>query len=195
MGRALIAGIVGGIIVFFWGFLSHVVLKIASAGLEPLPHEATVVEALRLSVKEPGMYFFPGMDASRTPTPEEEQAYAAKYKAGPSGLLIYQPPSANPHEAEGPMSPRQLAIEAISGILAGILVAATLFGVAGGYFARVLVTTCFGLFGWLAISVSYWNWYRFDPQFTLSEGIDQTVGWFLAGLVMAAIVKPKIARR
>jgi hypothetical protein len=61
--------------------------------------------------------------------------------------------------------------------------------VAGSYLARVLAATCFGLFAWLAISISYWNWYRFDPKFTLSEGIEQTVGWFLAGLVMAAIVK------
>jgi hypothetical protein len=189
MGRALIAGIVGGIVVFVWGFISHVVLHIGGAGLQALPNEATVVEALRLSVKEPGMYLFPGADMSRRLTPEEEQAWEAKYKAGPSGLLIYRPPSANPDEAEGMMTPKQLVIEAVSGILAGILVASVLFGVAGSYLARVLATTCFGLFGWLAISISYWNWYRFDPKFTLSEGIEQTVGWFLAGLVMAAIVK------
>jgi hypothetical protein len=193
MSRALIAGIVGGIVVFLWGFVFHVVLHAGGAGLQALPNEATVVEALRLSVKEPGMYFFPGRDMSLTLTPEEEQAWEAKYKAGPSGLLIYRPPSASPAEAEGPMPPRKLVVEAVSGILAGILVASVLFGVAGSYLARVLATTCFGLFGWLAISISYWNWYDFDPKFTLAEGIEQTVGWFLAGLVMAAIVRRRAA--
>ena len=54
---------------------------------------------------------------------------------------------------------------------------------------RVLVVTLMGLFGWVSISVSHWNWYGFPGSFAIAEGIDQVVGAFLAGLVLAAIVK------
>ena len=46
-----------------------------------------------------------------------------------------------------------------------------------------------GLFAWLSISVSYWNWYQFSNEFTRAEAIDQIGGWLVGGLALAAIVK------
>jgi hypothetical protein len=45
----------------------------------------------------------------------------------------------------------------------------------------------------LSIGVSYWNWYGFPLDFTAGEAIMEIVGWFLAGLVLAAIVRPRAA--
>lgn len=42
-----------------------------------------------------------------------------------------------------------------------------------------------GLFAWISISLSYWNWYAFPADFVVAEGIDQVAGWFLAGLAVA----------
>jgi hypothetical protein len=47
-----------------------------------------------------------------------------------------------------------------------------------------------GLFGFLSILVSYWNWYGFPTDFTIGAVLDEVIGWFLAGLVLAAIVRP-----
>ncbi len=55
---------------------------------------------------------------------------------------------------------------------------------------RVLFVTLLGIFGFATVSVPYWNWYGFPTDFTLAEAIDHVVGWFLAGLVLAAIVRP-----
>ena len=37
---------------------------------------------------------------------------------------------------------------------------------------------------------SYWNWYGFPTEFEIAEAVDQVVGWFLGGLVLAALVRP-----
>jgi hypothetical protein len=61
MKRILLAAVVGGIVLFVWGGLSHTVLLIGT-GFSPLPDEDTVVKTLSSSVKEKGLYFFPGKD-------------------------------------------------------------------------------------------------------------------------------------
>jgi hypothetical protein len=40
------------------------------------------------------------------------------------------------------------------------------------------------------ISVPYWNWYGFPLDFTGAQALEKIIGWFLAGLVLAAIVWP-----
>ena len=40
------------------------------------------------------------------------------------------------------------------------------------------------------ILVPFWNWYGFPPEFTLGQTIEHVVGWFLAGIALAAIVCP-----
>ena len=53
----------------------------------------------------------------------------------------------------------------------------------------MLFVTLLGVFGFLTISVPYWNWYGFPADFTAAEAIDQSVGWLLAGLVLAGIIR------
>ena len=65
-------------------------LPFGTMGLGTLPNEETVLEVLRTSVPEPGLYFFPGMDPLDT-SQEAQEAYAAKYGSGPAGLLVYRP--------------------------------------------------------------------------------------------------------
>ena len=48
-----------------------------------------------------------------------------------------------------------------------------------------------GVFEWLDINVSYWNWYKFPTAFTVASLVEQLIGWTLAGLVMALILRPR----
>ena len=41
---------------------------------------------------------------------------------------------------------------------------------------------------------SYWIWYGFTNEYTLAQGLNHVVAWLLAGIVIAAIVKPKDER-
>ena len=63
--------------------------------------------------------------------------------------------------------------------------------ISAGYLYKVLAVTCFGLVGWLSISVSYWNWFKFPADFTGAAAIEQVVSWLLAGILIAAIVRPR----
>jgi hypothetical protein len=184
MGRILLAGIVGGIVVFVWGALSHMVLPVGEMGIRVLPDEEAVVSTLRTTIREPGLYLYPGMDMTREPTEAEQKAWEARYKAGPRGMLVYQP------GGDQPLSPRQFGTELLADIVAALIAAWLLSRAVEPYLRRVVFVTFLGFFAWLVTSVSYWNWYGFPTEFVLAEAVDSIVSWLLAGLVLAKIVKP-----
>lgn len=185
--RVIVAGIVGGIVMFLWGFAAHMLLDIGESGIKTLPdaREAPVVAAMKENINEPGLYFMPGMDMSRKPTDEEWAAWTAKYEAGPTVFFVYGP------SGETPMSPRQLGIEFASNVLAALVGAFMLSWTVPSFGKRVALATLIGLAAWLSIDVSYWDWYRFPAGFVNGELIEQVAGWFLTGLVMALVLKPK----
>lgn len=187
MGRVLLGGFVGGMVIFMWGAVAHMALPIGEMGLRQLPEETALIEPMRSTITESGLYFFPGMDRSHTPSESELAAWEAKIKEGPSGLLLVHPRGG---EA---MSPRQLGTEFATDVVAALLAGFLLTYVRAGYAGRVAFVMLLGVFGFVTISVPYWNWYGFPFDFTAAEGIDQLVGWTLAGLVLAAIVRPASA--
>ncbi len=117
-------------------------------------------------------------------TKEQQDAWTARYRAGPAGLLLYQPSGGEP------MTPRQLIIEFLSTVLCGLIAAFILASTVGSTGCRALMVASVGLFAWLAISVSQWDWYAFPAAFIALDAIDQVIGWLLAGLVMARMIKP-----
>ena len=185
MSRVALGGLLAGILVFSWGAFAHMVLPLGKMGVHLIPNEEPVIGAMRDTIREPGFYFFPGMDMSRQASESEEQAWQAKVKQGPVGVIIVRPSGG---EA---MSPRQLGTELATNVVSALLAAFLLTFVRSGYWGRVLFVTLLGVFGFLTISVPYWNWYGFPVDFTAAEAIDQIAGWFLAGLVLAAIVRSR----
>jgi hypothetical protein len=183
MKRILIAGLVGGLVMFAWGAFSHMALPLGEMGIRSLPGEDTVIPAMKAAIHEPGFYLFPGMDMSTTPTPEQERAWEAKVLAGPTGVLVYNP------GGQQHLSLKNLLTELGSNIVAALLAAFLLSLIGGPTGKRALSMAVIGLVGWLSISISQWNWYQFPGALTAAEGIDQVVSWFLTGLAMAAIVK------
>jgi len=187
MGRRLLAAIAGGIVVFIWSAVSHMALGLGSAGIRTLPNEERMAQAIRGVVTEPGLYFFPGMDPSRKMTPEEERAWTERYRRGPSGLMIVQP------GGRDPMEPTQFVVELLADILAAGVAAFILAGLGGPLLARAGAVGLLGLFEWADLSVSYWNWYKFPTLYTGAALVEQVVGWTLAGLVMALMLRPRPA--
>ena len=78
MGKILIGGVVGGIVIFFWGFVSHMLLPARRDGDATLPQEEGVAAAMKDEVPEPGLYFVPGRDMSKIAIAEEMQAHMDK---------------------------------------------------------------------------------------------------------------------
>jgi hypothetical protein len=184
MGKVLLGGIVGGIIIFVWGAIAHMALPLGEAGMVQLPNEDKLAATLKEAIREPGLYIFPYMDRSKMGSEAEQNALHEKIKQGPTGLLVIQP-----NGDEG-ISPKRLLIELGSNIASALLAAIVLTQVRSGYLGRVLVVTLMGLFAFASINISYWNWYHFPAEFTIAAAIEETVGGLLAGLAMAAIARP-----
>lgn len=188
MVRIVLAAIVGGFLMFVWGAVAHMALPFEREAMQPIPNEAAVLSTLHSNLATPGMYFFPWVDMSGKVTPEQQKLWSQQLASGPSGLLIYKPSGG---EA---MSPRQLVSEFVSNVLAALFGALVLVQLAGGYGRRALSMAAIGLAAWLSISVSQWTWYGFSTPFLIGDLVDQFGGWLLAGLAMAAILKPRRTR-
>ena len=188
MVRIVFAAILGGLLMFVWGALSHVVLPFEREAFKQVPNEDVVLKTLASELPSAGMYAFPWMDISGKATPEQQKAWQQQIAAGPSGLLVFKP---NGGEA---MSPRQLVSEFVSNVLAAFFGALLLVQLPGGFGRRVLSMTAIGIAAWLSISVSQWTWYGFSSAFVLGDLVDQVGGWLLAGIGMAALLKPRRVR-
>jgi hypothetical protein len=58
------------------------------------------------------------------------------------------------------------------------------------YLPRVGVVALLGVFAALVTHLAYWNWMTFPLDHTIAMAIDVVIGWIVAGLVIAAIVRP-----
>lgn len=182
--RVIIAAVVGGALLFLWGFVAHMVLPFSENAMKPVPNETAVIESLRGNVTEDGVYFVPYMNYTKA-SEADQKAFAEKIASGPSGLLVLR----THHDMD--MVP-ELPIEAASNVLAALVAALAVAGLGiRGYGGRVGAIFAFGVVAWLSVSVSQWTWYGFSDAFLISDLVDQWGGWLLAGLGMAAILEPR----
>ena len=184
MNKVLLPGILGGLAVFIWSAISHMALPIGAMGIKTIPTtEDAVLAAMKSNIQEPGLYLMPGYDMSRKPTDAEWEALKTKSEAGPTAFLIYHPTGVKL------MTPGQLISEALFNILGGFIAAFIISATAASLITRGVMVMLMGLFAWLSISASYWNWYRFPGAFIIGEGLDQVIGWLLGGFLMAWMIQ------
>lgn len=188
--KIVLAGILGGLALFLWESLAHVVLPLGEAGIKAMGNEQAVVAALKENIREPGFYIFPAPE--RTPGMSKEQRQEAERKAqekwriGPSGIMVFHP------EGAGVSLPgllgTQFGVDVLAMFLAAFLLsrATTLASYAG----RVLFVASLGLFPTLAVEVPLWNWYGFPAAYTLAQFTIHLVGFAVAGLIIAALIRP-----
>jgi len=183
MKRIILAAILGGLVVFIWSAISHMLTPLGAMGMSTITNEDPVLAAMRANIPKSGMYFFPGFDMSKEPTPE----WDAKSKRGPNGLLIIQ---AGPGEDK---FPRQLACELVTNIIAAYIAAILAAMMVGTMMKRAFAIALLAIFATVSLSFSYWIWYGFPAMYVLGEMITELVGWLLAGFVIAKLVPPAAA--
>ena len=184
--RVLSAALVGGVVVFGWGYTSHEVLGTSKMAFDDMPtaSERAVVDAMQGAVQEHSAFLFP-MPPDEMLSKEQWEAHLAIYEQGPRGMVIFDPTTMS-----GSFS-KLLGTEFLSGTIAALMAAIVASCVCGGYWGRVATVFLMGLFAWVSIDLSYWNWYRFPDGFALAGLVDQGVGWLMAGLCMAGIARPR----
>lgn len=187
--RVLLAGVLGAIAMFIWSFIAHMVLPLGYTGFREIPNESAVLGAMQSSMGQTsGLYIYPGLGAGPDATPAQRnaamKAYEPKLAANPSGILIYHPPGAK--GITGGKLGLEFLTEFLEALLAVILLAQTRIG---SYAGKVGFIILVGIVAAITANIPYWNWYGFPGNYTAAYMTTQIVGYLVAGLVAAAVLK------
>jgi len=188
MSRALLAALVGGLILFVWGAVTHMVLPLGMVGMAPIPAEkdVAVIDLLKSAASENRIYTFPSWDPT-SDAPWEQEPFKSRNASGPTGLIVYSPGPGITNMA--PSLVRELLTNVLQALAMALVVALLAPGV--GYGGRVWVCTLIGIAGSLAIDASYWIWYRFPGDFFVAQTAMNVLGALFAGLAIAKLATPR----
>lgn len=189
MKRVLLAGLLGGIAMFIWMSIAHMVLPLGRIGVSEIPNEAPVLAAMQASLgNTAGLYLFPGLgvgsNATRAEMNDAMGHYQEKLNVNPSGLLVYHPVGAKALTAGQLIT--EFVTEFVEAFLASLLLARAALG---SYSRRVAFVTTIGIVAVLATNVPYWNWYGFPSDYTVAYMVTQLIGFFIVGLVSGKVLK------
>jgi hypothetical protein len=189
--RILLAGILGGIVMFIWTSIAHMALPLGEAGINEIPNESAVLSAMQSSIGDKiGLYIFPGLGVGKNATREEKseamKQMQQRIAANPSGILMYHPPG-RPF-AFGKSLAIEFSTEVLQAILVIWLLAQTRIGSFAGRVGFVLIA---GILAAITTNVSYWNWYGFPSVYTASYILIEIVGFFLVGIVAALLLRKR----
>ncbi len=188
--KILLAGILGGIVMFIWTSIAHMFLPLGEAGISEIPNESAVLSAMQSNIGEQtGLYIFPGLgvgkNASRQEKNEAMKRMGEKMAANPSGILMYHAPGRP--STFGKWLGIEFGTELLEAILVVFLLAQTAIN---SFFGRIGFVFVAGILAAIATNVSYWNWYGFPCVYTASYMSIQVIGFLCVGIV-AALVLPK----
>jgi hypothetical protein len=179
--RILVAGLIGGIVMFIWGVAAHMALGLGEVGFRQPVNENVALAGLQEGLGgRAGVYSLPSLDPKQMNDPAQVRAYSLKAVRSPYAWVIYQPQGTDMTRM-GPQIRRQWASDTLAA-----LALAFVMGLAGlGFRRRLAVAAAAAVFAWLGTLWPYWNWYRFPLDFTLAGLAEQLIGWLIAGAAMA----------
>ena len=185
MIRLLAGAALSAVVLFVWGFVFWAASGVMYQFLSPLPDEGEVAEALQKRNLESGTYLIPfparGADA------QARADFRDRSIRGPLVEIVYH------KEGVDPADP-QPYVAGFCQFLAASLVAGVLLILAQPglrpYPARVLFVALLGVFASVAVAFSKPVWFHHPWPAALYESAYVVVGWLLAGLAMAAVIRP-----
>ena len=192
--KILLAGILGGVVMFIWTSIAHMALPLGEAGLREIPNESAVLGAMQNNIGEQtGLYIFPGPGVGKNATRQEKNEamkhMGEKMATNPSGILMYHAPG-RPFTF-GKWLGIEFGTELLEAILVVFLLAQTRIASFAGRVGFVLAA---GILAAIATNVSYWNWYGFPCVYTAGYMFIQIVGFFLVGIVAAFVLRKTSVR-
>ncbi len=177
MFKVLIAAILGGAISFAWTSASWMFLPWHQQTIKHFDNEQAVAKTLKAQVEEDGIYLIPKIDQNSA-KPMEATASTDTFafislRSNGTGMSMQE----------------SMKFSFFNSIFISILIVILLSCTSDlGYMARVFFVMMVGLIGALSGHVPNWIWWGFATNYTIVMMVDIVIGWFLAGLVIAAFV-------
>ena len=174
--RLVLAGALGGLAMYLWTFIAHMVLPLGEAGIRQIDQEQALLSTMQSTLKAQGIYMFPKME-----NPADQAQYQQKIATGPSGLLVYFPKR---DFSFGTSLAVEFVTEMVPAMIAVYLLSLT---GAGTFAGRLGFYALLGLIATVGTNVSYSNWYGFPIAYTAAYMFTGWMGYLCAGLVAAAM--------
>jgi hypothetical protein len=190
--RIFVGSVLASVVLMAWGFVFWMFTTVPQQTLRDLPVEEKLVKTLKEMEIEDGTYFvpFPSRDAITGDVRDTKVKYDESRTTGPIIQINYR------QTGESPENPT-VYIKGFAHYFVVTLLAATLLCVAlprlNRYFARVSFVFALGLFAVLTTRIGDIIWFYRPWQFDVMLAGFGAVGWFLAALVLALIVREKRA--
>jgi hypothetical protein len=179
--RVLVAGLIGGILMFMWGVMAHMALGLGNVGIKQPANENVALSGLQEGLGgQAGVYILPSLDPKKMGDAAEVRTYSIKAVRSPYAWVVYQPQGTDMMQM-GPQIGRQWASDTLSALALAFVMGLAVVG----FRRRLAIAAAAALFAWLSTMLPYWNWYRFPLDFTLAALVEQLVGWLIAGAAMA----------
>lgn len=188
--RVILSAIIGGLLVFAWSMVSWMALPYHTQSIHQFKDEAAVTKFIKDQADHSGIYvlpFVPG-DTLSKPADEQQKIWEEVQKKQQAGPMMFASVALNGSE----VSMKQSMIYGFILQVAGaFIISLILWGFScSGYFCRLFTVISIGLLIALLGSGPGYIWWKFSLPFTLACAADALIGWSIAGLFMAAIVKP-----
>lgn len=173
-------GILGAIILYIWMMISWMVLPWHCSAMNKFTNEDAVSSAIMANADHDGVYTLPNFCHKEA----QQEQQADKMKKGPVIFTTVK------REGFNFTSPRPYIISFIIQLIGAFFVTYLLLQTRPStYWNKVWFVTAFGIAGGILSAFPNWNWWGYSFQFVLIQFFDFVIGWFLAGLALAAVKK------
>lgn len=182
LGRIFLGAALGAIVMMLVGFIFWGGVMAPFSVVQPISNEAAAVAALNDAILESGVYVYPFPDMS-----SDTDAFVEKHLAGPVMQVFFI------KEGVNPQSPFTFVAGLVHFFVSALLLGALLYLALPrltSYDYRVLFIFLAGVFAAVSVNLSNPIWWHHPWGFHLYSAAFNAVGWLLAGLVMAWIIKP-----
>ena len=185
MKRIIIASLVGGIIIFFWQFLSNAALDLHRPAQQYTPKQDSLLSAIRSAVPE-GRYFIPTLPAGASA--EEQKKFNALMEGKDWALVDYH----------AKWNGNDMAMNMIRGLLTDIIMVYLLCmilmrGSSFTFGTTFLASIFVGLISFL--NFPYTNYIWFQTPGIWQDLTDALVAWGLTGIWLGWYLNRQLGSR
>lgn len=175
MKKSALAAVLGGLVLFLWGFVSWAVLPWHESVAHKFDDEVAVAQVLKANAPEQGVYYLPFAEEDH-----KQGETAAFVNVLPQGFDMNM----------GKLMGIGLLTQIISVFLVFVLLRQTR---SLRYLGKVMFIALAGLIIGFVSHAPYWNWFGFSTSYVVVIILDTVIGWTLAGLVIARFGEEKTA--
>ena len=183
-GRTLLAGLLGGIVLFMWLGISWAALPFHMNVYHGVTYSAEMDSLLKQMDLKPGLNYYPAQIEDMS-GPEHMEFVRDKPVMG---VVSYMP------TGESMNVGKTMMLGLVGCIIAAILVAMFLSALPAGatFGGKVLFCAMFGVAAFFCTQWMTGQFFYYPVSHMLLELIDGVVGWSLAGLVLAGMVRSAV---